>query len=65
VAVARRIAANRVFGTCKPPSPNLSPYFSIVERKALTPNDLRSLEEVENRLLEFRQHYERIAAPFE
>ncbi|MGH8512599.1 MAG: transposase [Gammaproteobacteria bacterium] len=40
-------------------------YFSIVERKALTPNDFRSLEEVENRLLEFQQHYERIATPFE
>jgi hypothetical protein len=40
-------------------------YFSIVERKALTPNDFSSLEEVENRLLGFQQYYENIAAPFE
>ena len=40
-------------------------YFSIVERKALTPNDFSSLEEVENRLLDFQQYYENIAAPFE
>lgn len=40
-------------------------YFSIVERKALTPNDFNSLEEVENRLLSFQQYYENIAAPFE
>ena len=40
-------------------------YFSIVERKALTPNDFHSLEEVENRLLGFQQYYENIAAPFE
>jgi hypothetical protein len=40
-------------------------YFSIVERKALTPNDFNSLEEVENRLLGFQQYYENIAAPFE
>ena len=30
-------------------------YFSIVERKALTPNDFSSLEEVENRLLGFQR----------
>jgi hypothetical protein len=40
-------------------------YFSIVERKALTPNDFNSLEDVENRLLGFQQYYENIAAPFE
>ena len=40
-------------------------YFSIVERKVLTPNDFRSLEEVENRLLGFQQYYESIAAPLE
>jgi hypothetical protein len=40
-------------------------YFSIVERKALTPNDFSSLEEVENRLLGFQQYYENIAAPFQ
>ena len=40
-------------------------YFSVVQRKALTPNDLRSLDEVEDRLLGFQKHYEAIAKPFE
>jgi hypothetical protein len=40
-------------------------YFSIVQRKALTPNDFSSLEEVEQRLLRFQEYYETIATPFE
>ena len=40
-------------------------YFSIVERKALTPNDFSSLQEVEHRLLAFQEYYESIASPFE
>jgi hypothetical protein len=40
-------------------------YFSIVQRKVLTPNDFASLDEVENRLLRFQEHYEKIAVPFE
>lgn len=40
-------------------------YFSIVERKALTPNDFSSLQEVENRLLAFQEYYESIASPFQ
>jgi hypothetical protein len=40
-------------------------YFSIVQRKALTPNDFGSLEEVEDRLLAFQAYYESIAMPFE
>ena len=40
-------------------------YFSIVQRKALTPNDFQSLEDVEERLLAFQAYYERIARPFE
>jgi len=40
-------------------------YFSIVERKALTPNDFGSLAELENRLLRFQQYYEAAAKPFE
>jgi hypothetical protein len=40
-------------------------YFSIVQRKALTPNDFRSLADVEERLLGFQRYYESIAAPFE
>jgi len=40
-------------------------YFSIVQRKVLTPNDFRSLAEVEERLLAFQDYYQRIATPFE
>jgi DDE superfamily endonuclease len=40
-------------------------YFSILQRKALTPNDFRSLEDVEARLLAFQGYYEHLATPFE
>ena len=40
-------------------------YFSIIQRKVLTPNDFRSLGEVEERLLSFQAYYEQIARPFE
>jgi len=40
-------------------------YFSIVQRKALTPNDFASLAAVEERLLGFQSYYESIAQPFE
>ena len=40
-------------------------YFSILERKALTPNDFPSLEAVEKRLFVFERYYEKIAKPFE
>ena len=40
-------------------------YFSIVQRKALTPNDFDSLAAVEHRLLAFQRHYETLARPFE
>lgn len=40
-------------------------YFSIVQRKVLTPNDFGSLAAVEDRLLRFQAHYEAIARPFE
>jgi hypothetical protein len=39
-------------------------YFSIVQRKVLTPNDFTSLAELEQRLLAFQQHYVKIATPF-
>jgi hypothetical protein len=32
-------------------------YFSIVQRKALTPNDLATLDELAIRLLNFGEHY--------
>lgn len=40
-------------------------YFSILQRKALTPNDFPSLEALSQRLLAFARHYQTIAKPFE
>lgn len=40
-------------------------YFSVIQRKVLTPNDFPSLAAVAQRLLEFQTHYEQIAQPFE
>jgi len=40
-------------------------YFSIVQRKALTPNDFDSLEALTERLLRFGDHYRQIAQPFD
>jgi transposase len=39
-------------------------YFSIVQRKVLTPNDFSSLPQLEQRLLDFQKRYERTASPF-
>jgi hypothetical protein len=40
-------------------------YFSVVQRKVLTPNDFLSLEGLADRLLRFERHYESVAAPFQ
>lgn len=40
-------------------------YFSILQRKVLTPNDSCSLDELEDRILRFQAHYEAVAKPFE
>ena len=40
-------------------------YFSIVQRKVLTPNDFTDLADVETRLLAFERRYEQTATPFE
>ncbi len=40
-------------------------YFSIVQRKALTPNDFPNLSAVADRLHRFEQHFESTAKPFE
>ena len=40
-------------------------YFSILQRKALIPNDFGSLRELEQRIFQFQQRYEAIARPFE
>jgi hypothetical protein len=40
-------------------------YFSIVQRKALQPNNFRDLETLEHHLLDFGRRYQQIARPFE
>jgi hypothetical protein len=40
-------------------------YFSIVERKVLTPNDVSGLAELADRILAFQARYEEMAIPFE
>ena len=39
-------------------------YFSIVQRKVLTPNDFPTLAAVAERLFHFERYYESIATPF-
>jgi hypothetical protein len=39
-------------------------FFSIVQRKALTPNDFGSLDQLAERLLAFGEHYRHLAQPF-
>jgi len=40
-------------------------YFSVVQRKVLTPNDFADLDTLEGQLLAFGRRYEQIAAPFQ
>jgi hypothetical protein len=40
-------------------------YFSIVQRKVVTPNDFQDLDALETQLLAFGRRYEQIAAPFQ
>lgn len=40
-------------------------YFSVVQRKVVTPNDFNDLDTLEQRLLAFGRRYEQIATPFE
>jgi hypothetical protein len=40
-------------------------YFSIIQRKVLTPNDFQALDILAERLELFERHYELIAKPFE
>jgi len=39
-------------------------YFSVVQRKALTPNDFTSLDQIRGRLTAFEVRYNTIASPF-
>ena len=40
-------------------------YFSVVQRKVVTPNDFADLDTLEQHLLAFSRRYEQIAAPFQ
>ena len=40
-------------------------YFSVLQRKVLTPNDFENLVDLENRILGFQKLYETIAKPFD
>lgn len=40
-------------------------YFSVLQRKLLTPNDFANLQELQDSILAFQAHYETIAQPFE
>jgi hypothetical protein len=40
-------------------------YFSILQRKALTPNDFADLDALTERIRAFEDHYRQIAKPFE
>jgi DDE superfamily endonuclease len=40
-------------------------YFSVVQRKVVTPNDFTSLRDLEDRLLAFQARYEQTATPFQ
>jgi hypothetical protein len=40
-------------------------YFSILQRKALTPNDFATLPELARHLRDFAQHYRNIVRPVE
>ena len=40
-------------------------YFSVVQRKVVTPNDFHCLDEIPARLMAFQLHYQQIATPFE
>jgi transposase len=39
-------------------------YFSVVQRKVVSPNDFTSLEQIRDRLAAFQTHYNAIARPF-
>ena len=39
-------------------------YFSILQRKALTPNDLGTRKQMENRILGFQRRYNQTSSPF-
>jgi hypothetical protein len=53
------------FAPSRPGRSRIELSFSIVQRKALTPNDFDSLETLAERLLSFSDRYRQIARPFD
>ncbi len=39
-------------------------FFSVIQRKVLTPNDFANLDALAERLLTFQERYEQVAQPF-
>lgn len=39
-------------------------YYSVLQRKVLTPNDFDSTDKLEDRILRFQRHYAQVARPF-
>ena len=39
-------------------------YFSVLQRKVLTPNNFSPTDEVWDRILRFQRHYSQVARPF-
>jgi hypothetical protein len=39
-------------------------YFSILQRKVLTPNDFKSLKELARTILAFQERFSKLAEPF-
>ena len=40
-------------------------YFSVIQRKLLTPDDFEALDELETQILAFENHYNTVARPFD
>ena len=40
-------------------------YFSVLQRKVLKPNDFNCLKQLEETILAFQEHYEKVATPFQ
>lgn len=40
-------------------------YFSVIQRKLLTPDDFEDLDELETQILAFENHYNAVARPFD
>ena len=57
------VRAPRIAG-CRIAARRIEIYFSVVQRKVVTPNDFTSLRDLEDRLLAFQGRYEQAAKPF-